>query len=179
MFIIRVSTLLGLILFGLCGTSVAATVSGTVDIQFTSGPLAGNDYDGTFDFDDTGLSGIGTEFALPDGAASDDRDLTLSILVDGLTVTELDDEDFPEAPELELLNGLPQNFDYFTNDIGGRALILNTDGSAAFNDQSAGSSLGTYTLALTVPEPTAIALGLIGVILLNYPDWRRRRSAIQ
>lgn len=138
-----------LTMFCLGDLALAATRTGTVKIKFETGPLDGNEYVGTFSYDDSGLGG-GLELALPDQGMDPpavDRDLKLTIDVDGFVVTETDDEDYPDAPVLGIQDGVPVSLDFFTDVAdSARQLYLQADLSAKLIDTM--ESTGTYELTL-------------------------------
>ena len=132
---------------------MAAIIVGTINLQFTSGPLDGQNYIGSFSYDDGPLSGIGLEEGLPNLGVDPpaiDVDLTLSITVDGLSLTEMDDEDYPAAPVLLLNNGVPTGLDFLTDTGGTRNLRLFADGSATLVEKGVLRTSLEPLLALTV-----------------------------
>ncbi|MEO1400138.1 MAG: hypothetical protein AAFV72_02675 [Cyanobacteria bacterium J06635_1] len=154
-----------------------------IDFDFTvtaeDGSLAGEDFFGSFSFDDSGLTGIGTEtFGIDD-------DLEIEFTFDGVDFTAESDIFFPDFPIVEFTDGVIAGLNFaggsvfpglFTPDF----TISNADDQLAGGDFftydtfAAGSGTGTvtyteFTEATDVPEPSFV-FALLGLGLLLRRD---------
>ena len=76
-------------------------------VEVTEGSLAGNTFEGMVSFDDDAISGEGEEvLQVEDG-------LSVSMTMLGETVNELQDVDYPEYPQLTLMDGVVEQLDFW------------------------------------------------------------------
>ena len=89
----------GLSLFALTTSVQAAPVTYRFTVEVTEGSLAGNTFEGAFTYEDSLLAGEGEEvLQVEDGLI-----VTMTML--GQTITEMDDVDYPEYPQLLFTDG--------------------------------------------------------------------------
>ncbi|MEL7086329.1 MAG: hypothetical protein AAF268_17635 [Cyanobacteria bacterium P01_A01_bin.3] len=85
--------------------SAPITYRFTVDV--TEGSLAGNTFEGMVSFDGDAISGEGEEvLQVEDG-------LSVSMTMLGETINELQDVDYPEYPQLTLMDGDVERLDFW------------------------------------------------------------------
>ncbi|NEP00769.1 MAG: PEP-CTERM sorting domain-containing protein [Symploca sp. SIO2E9] len=147
----------------------------TVDI--TTGDLAGNSYDGYFTFEDSELTGIGNEEVVADKVSFD---------FNGITYTEEQDFDYPNAPLVEFDGGslLGLNFVPFDEFFALPFDLINdsfqyfahNSGEVVVSFQGEGVGSVTYTEPETIPEPaTILGLSVVAAGLLL----RKKQGASQ
>jgi len=103
-------------------TAMAATITGTikvnVDVAYVTDPKFAGVYTGDFSYDDTHLTKVGEEaMTINDRIIPGLLSLNFRFLdfADGLTpvtYTASDDLNFPDAPVLAFLNGIPSQFGF-------------------------------------------------------------------
>jgi hypothetical protein len=166
----RMRTLGALILaIGLIATTAHAnsiTYDFTSDV--TAGALAGNQYMGEFSYDDTVLTGVGTEYVRPSVGG-----LAVSLDLEGTVYTEVDDFDYGDPnqfPRLTFNDGVFEHLNWmfsspfgtvhftFFNDLEGPVIEIGPD------------KVGTVSYAVrgsdgVVPEPNAALLFCLGTIV--------------
>ena len=85
----------------------AAPVNYHFTVEVTEGSLAGNTFEGEFSFDDETISGEGEEVVqVEDG-------LTVSMTMLGETITESQDVDYPDYPQLLLVDGDVERLEFW------------------------------------------------------------------
>ncbi|MGK7911136.1 MAG: hypothetical protein AB4050_06575 [Synechococcus sp.] len=85
----------------------AAPVSYRFTVEVTEGSLAGNTFEGMFSFDDDAVSGEGEEvLQVEDG-------LSVSMTMLGETIIESQDVDYPDYPQLTLMNGDVERLEFW------------------------------------------------------------------
>ena len=144
----------------------------TVDVFF--GPLSGNTFAGWFSFDDTNLTGVGSEVL---DIPNDDLKIEFSFL--GETF-DRDDESFeifdriPPVPSISFLDGVLEGLSYRVDEVRGTNLSAIPDPVQDFT--ILGSGFGYRTVDDTIflegkvqykqrgiPEPsTLLAIGILG-----------------
>lgn len=85
--------------------SVPITYRFTVEV--TEGSLTGNTFEGMISFDDEAVSGEGEEVLLVEDGLS----VTMTML--GETINELQDVDYPQYPQLTLVDGDVERLDFW------------------------------------------------------------------
>ncbi|MEM9567957.1 MAG: hypothetical protein AAF974_06575 [Cyanobacteria bacterium P01_E01_bin.34] len=85
--------------------SVPITYRFTVEV--TEGSLTGNTFEGMISFDDEAVSGEGKEVLLVEDGLS----VTMTML--GETINELQDVDYPQYPQLTLVDGDVERLDFW------------------------------------------------------------------
>ncbi len=181
-------------------TSASPVKTGVLTLDFTSGPLAGQEVLGSFTVDGSLLTGSGVEQLVPTdasllifGGTSKRGFLSMDVTIDGNAFTLDDDFDYPELPVLFYEDGVPVAFDFLTDDpdnLGDNDPLLNilidpgsiigapvgTNSLVYRPDGSTFDNESTGTAAFTVvPEPaTAMLLLPLGWALAR----RHRRVAV-
>lgn len=154
--------------------AMAATINYDITVNNLDGSLVGNEFTGTFSFDDTAFSGSGSEL-LP---VSD-----LSFEFQGTTFTEDDDISF--NPEVEFFDGELLGLGYSTNVefsfVPGFFSLSESFFSYDFGDGDAGAGDIIYTLDTddpnpgVVPEPS-IVIGLLTTVALGINSGIKNRK---
>lgn len=85
----------------------SAPVSYRFTVEVTEGSLAGNTFEGMVSFDDDAVSGEGEEVLQVDDG------LSVSMTMLGETVNELQDVDYPEYPQLILMDGEVKRLEFW------------------------------------------------------------------
>lgn len=153
----------------------AATITYDFDVYLTSGPQTGNTYAGSFNYNNSTLTGTGLE------TVGVSQGLSVSFDYLGVTYTEADDlklSPFSDDPRRRVDPGPLVSLS--DGDLLGLDFIFSKDGvptrisDSRFNEQSAStrfvnSGIVTYALrdSEPVPEPgSALGLGVLGIGLL-------------
>lgn len=88
-----------------CTQSIPVTYHFTVEV--TKGGLAGNTFTGEFTYDESALSGEGAEILrVEDG-------LSVSMTMLGETITETEDVDYPDFPQLQFEDGEVKRLEFW------------------------------------------------------------------
>ena len=156
------------------------------DLIFTEGPLIGNSY--TVDVTLDGVTGVAGEIFKPNAGL-----LGLSTTIDGKTFDMFDDIDFPDSPEIRLLNGSLDVAVAVLRDVAGgypewqvtlRDSPLHTATYNAFQELSVPISYGSYDTdtwrSINPPEevPAPATLVLFGLGLVGLGVSRRNRATL-
>lgn len=165
------STVLAALLLAALPAAQAAVqdwnISGTLD----SGHFAGHSYAGTFSFDDTGLTGFGSEW-LPVGS--------LALNFAG-TAFSLADADVDAVTEVSFLDGAFLGLSFSASGKDPQITFIpgfgNLGEAFVAYDTSLGLSGAGDAFYAPVPEPDAIAMLLAGLGLLGVAARRRRLAA--
>ena len=155
-------------------TSFATVVENFTAIVSGDDPFTGNNYFGSFSYDETVLTGVGLEELNPVFGA-----VTVDFTFEGQAFDETNDFEFNAFPTLDIIDGRPNFIDYIlTEDSNGVDFndptvvevdivdILVPDGAGGFNVDA---------LVTVIPVPAAMWLfgsGLLGLIGIA-----RRKSA--
>ncbi|MEM6259820.1 MAG: hypothetical protein AAGI37_16210 [Planctomycetota bacterium] len=116
-------TLTSILILLTAPASAAPIKTGILTLDFTSGPLAGQQVVGSFTVDESLLTGSGVEQLVPTdasllifGGTSKRGFLSLDVTIDGNAFSLDDDFDYPELPVLFYEDGVPVAFDFFMTD---------------------------------------------------------------
>jgi len=116
-------TLTSIVIMLAAPASAAPVKTGILTLDFTSGPLAGQQVLGSFTVDESLLTGSGVEQLVPTdagllifGSTSKRGFLNLDVTIDGNAFALDDDFDYPELPVLFYEDGVPVAFDFFMAD---------------------------------------------------------------
>ena len=157
--------LFALLLLGVAQLSSAALVQIDLEIEISfdeTGLYLGETGDGVLVYDDSFLSSSGEETLTP-GAGL----VSLDINILGLTLTEADDDDFPDYPELFFIDGTFGGLDFIALPalLEGFELGLNNTAMIDFDEYFIDAAI---TDPQTVPLPAAAWLfssGLLGLAI--------------
>lgn len=147
----------------------AATITYDFKADVTSGSLSGQTFAGFLSYDDSALTGVGSELLGP----ADELKVRFNFL--GAIYTEENEVEFPDFPLTNFNNGVFEGLDFFVND-SPTIFGINLD---EFNYR--GETVGnvTYTRSEPVPEPGTmvglVTLGLGGLFLKKTRSKRCRR----
>jgi len=153
-FIQKILTSSSALLLILSISTHAALITESFDVEVVSGPGTGTF--GTIDvmFDDTSISGFGSEFL-----SDPDVDVTLDLF--GQTFTNSDDIDFPGLPSVGFLDGAIISIDFWISEFDGDNLtdiIDPTIGEIAGYDVDGGTWLAETLGPAPIPEPNSSLL---------------------
>ncbi|HER25810.1 MAG TPA: VPLPA-CTERM sorting domain-containing protein [Rhodospirillales bacterium] len=173
--------------FGLGGTASAALLNYNFSLTGTNGPLSGSTGTGSFLFDDTSFSGIGTETFgpfdinsfFPDGVVSFD------VSFGGIDFSISGDTGF-DTPSISFFNGVLFDLSYsgFSGDYG---MVVGTSGNdfqflfydtgLLIDGRAFGSTAGSVTTPSisVVPLPAALPLFLSGLTGFGFVGRKRRK----
>ncbi len=146
----------------------AASVTNQFSVDINQGSLSGQNFSGSFNYDDMLLTGNGLEVISPI------QGLTVNFRFLEQTFTESDDFFFNGFPVAQFNNGRVVGLNYFVaNDALDFRFSNQFSGEGgtffAYNIGSAGNltDSGTGTVTYSIPEPsTAYGLGILGLGLL-------------
>jgi len=152
----------------------ATIITKTYTAHVVNAPYSGTTGIGSFTYDDSILDGGGN------GIASTGNGLTLTFTLFGQTFTQSDDTDFPDYPQLTIVNFTPTLLDFQVWEHGANPVPINQPGVEAFYTVSvltAGSTTDfDHDINVdVVPEPATSALFGIGLAAF-FRSARRQRG---
>lgn len=156
-------------------SAFATVVNDFTAIVFGDDPFTGNNYFGTFSYDETELFGVGIETLDPFIGS-----VTVSFTFEGQTFDETNDSGFDAFPELEFSDGVPVYIDYILVDgssgvdfIDPTVLEVSIQNDLV-PDGFGDFSVDTFVAVQTIPVPAALPLFASG---LGFLGWRLKKVA--
>jgi hypothetical protein len=156
-------------------TAMAATITGTIKVNVVNvndPDFAGRVYTGDFSYDDTHLTKVGEEALtindriIPGLLSLNFRFLDFATGLTPVTYTASDDLNFPDAPVLAFLNGIPSQFGFNVFGVnesgvldGNNRFMFGDPGIFQFvlrNGTIEGSGIVTLEINESPPEPTPV-----------------------
>jgi hypothetical protein len=153
----------------------ATVVNDFTAIVFGDDPFTGNNYFGTFSYDETALFNVGTETLDPFFG-----DVTVSFTFESQTFDETNDSGFDSFPLLEFFDGVPVYIDYNLVDGSSGVDFINQEvlevsiQNDLIPDGFGGFTVDAFVAVQTIPIPAALPLFASG---LGFLGWRLKKVA--
>lgn len=140
---------------------LAVAITRDFNLDFTSGSLAGQNFAGTFTYDDALMSGVGPASLGPVGGGVYSPGFLAFNLTVGADTFVLAGA-FMSPPRLDFLDGAVTGLSYFGIGSAGGMFAggaLGVSGDSSYLSPSGGSSAGTITLKPVAFQPTIVPPG--------------------
>src|SRR4051794_1654014 len=149
------------------GPAAAVPIIQGFEVTAANGPLVGQTFTGTFSYDNSLLTGSGTEYIDPT------QGLTVSFTFGGITYTQVNDLNYPDYPLAAFVNGDLAHLDFLVDNLFELNAFFSyfVAGNGYFGDVSY-----TGPVSVAVAEPGLLALLGTGLLLLGVAAPRARRT---